>query len=500
MATIIDGKKVAAAIKEEVRAEVAALRQSGIRPKLAVVLVGEDPASVLYSRSIEKSCKFVNVEYELFEMPAQSADDDVIALLRRLNRDDTVHGILLELPLPPAMNKRRVLNAVSPLKDVDGVHPINRGYILSDGEGLFPTTPNSCIEILLRNGIEISGKHAVLVGRGVTVGKPLIFMMLNQNATVTVCHTKTNDLPYHTRQADILVSAVGKAGMITADMIKPGAVVIDAGINSMEGGGICGDVDFVNAEKVAGAISPVPGGVGSITTALIHKNVIKAIKMQQKENAYGESEGAFFDKSLREVIDLSSSRSPTPGGGSVSAIAACFGLAMITMACNLTLGKEKYKEVEPQVKIYMDTIDGLSKRLALLTEDDMTAYSRVMAAYRMKRSAVVDNEARDAAIQEALKYATDIPMEIAQVCLAALQVTCQMSAIGNKAAVSDAGVAAVMTEAALNGVLLNVDINTASIKDEDYNARIIAEKEKMLAEASRLKDQSLALVRRRISE
>lgn len=500
MATIIDGKKIAAAIREEVRADVAALRQSGIKPKLAVILIGDDPASVLYSRSIEKSCKNVEVEFELFEIPEQASDDEVIALLRRLNGEDDVQGILIELPLPAGMNKQRVLNAVSPLKDVDGVHPINRGYILSDGEGLFPTTPNSCIEIMLRNGIEISGKHAVLVGRGVTVGKPLIFMMLNQNATVTVCHTKTKDLSYHTRQADILISAVGKAGMITADMVKPGAVVIDAGINSMEGGGICGDVDFANVEKVAGAISPVPGGVGSITTALIHKNLIKAIKMQQKENACGENEGAFFDKSLREVIDLSSSKAPTPGGGSVSAIAACFGLAMIMMVCNLTLGKEKYKEVEPQVKIYMETIDGLSKRLAVLTEDDMTAFARVMAAYRMPRGTAAENEARDAAIQAALKGATDIPMEIARVCLAALQVTCQLSAIGNKAAVSDAGVAAVMAEAALNGVLLNVDINTASIKDKDYNARIIAEKEKMLAEAGQLKDQALALVRRRIRE
>lgn len=500
MATIIDGKKVAALIKEEVKAEVAELRESGVSPRLAVVLVGEDPASVLYSRSIEKSCKYVDVEFELFAMPKESSDDDVIDLIKRLNGEDAVHGILIELPLPAGMNKQRVLNAVSPLKDVDGVHPVNRGYILSNGEGLFPTTPNSCIEIMLRNGIEISGKHAVLVGRGVTVGKPLIFMMLNQNATVTVCHSKTIDLPYYTRQADILISAVGKAGMITADMIKPGAVVIDAGINSIEGDGICGDVDFAGAEKVAGAISPVPGGVGSITTALIHKNVIKAIKMQKKENAYGEKEGAFFDKSLREVIDLSSSKSPTPGGGSVSAIAACFGLAMTAMVCNLTLGKEKYKSIEPQVKIYLETIDALSSRLTALTEADMKVFSKVMAAYRMPRGTAADNKARDAVIQPALKCATDIPMDIARVCLAALQVTCQLSAIGNKSAVSDAGVAAVMTEAALNGVLLNVDINTSSIKDKEYNARIVAEKEKMLAEAGKLKDRALAVVRGRIAE
>jgi methylenetetrahydrofolate dehydrogenase (NADP+)/methenyltetrahydrofolate cyclohydrolase len=282
MATILEGKKVAAAIREEVQMEVALLREKGIVPKLAVMLVGDDPASVLYARSIEKSCRNVGVGYELFALPENTPEQKFIALIERLNKEDSIHGIMIELPLPGGMDKKSVLAAVSPLKDVDGVHPVNRGYILGNNEGLFPTTPQSCIEIMLRNGVEITGKHAVLVGRGETVGKPLIFMMLNQNATVTVCHTRTKNLSYYTRQADILIAAVGKAGMITADMIKPGAVVIDAGINNVDGGGICGDVDFENAVKVAGAISPVPGGVGSLTTAMLHKNVLKAIRLQGK--------------------------------------------------------------------------------------------------------------------------------------------------------------------------------------------------------------------------
>lgn len=283
VATLIDGKKVASSIREEIKAEVAQLREQGVIPRLAVILVGDDPASVVYARSKEKACGNVGIEFELFVMPGSVSEDEVVAKIEELNEDDKVHGIMIELPLPKGMNKQRVLEAVLPVKDVDGVHPINRGYILSNAEGLFPATPQSCIEIMLRSGIEIKGKHAVLVGRGETVGKPLIFMMLNQNATVTICHTKTKDLGYHTRQADILIAAAGKAGMITADMIKPGAVVIDAGINEKEGGGICGDVDFENAEKVAGAISPVPGGVGSLTTVLIQKNVLKAIKLQQKK-------------------------------------------------------------------------------------------------------------------------------------------------------------------------------------------------------------------------
>ncbi|BAF59364.1 MAG: bifunctional 5,10-methylene-tetrahydrofolate dehydrogenase/5,10-methylene-tetrahydrofolate cyclohydrolase [Pelotomaculum sp.] len=280
MALIIDGRKVAAAIREEVKSEVDRLKERGIVPRLAVILVGEDPASVLYSRSIEKACTRAGVEYELFALPAGIPEDDVVALLSRLNEDGSVHGIMVELPLPKQMNRQKVLEAVSPVKDVDGVHPVNRGYIMSNSEGLFPTTPMSCIEIMLRNGIEIKGKHAVLVGRGESVGKPLVYMMLNQNATVTVCHTFTNDLAYHTRQADILVVAVGKAGMITGDMVKPGAVVVDAGINEAKDGGICGDVDFDSVARVAGAISPVPGGVGSLTTTLILKNTLKAIRLQ----------------------------------------------------------------------------------------------------------------------------------------------------------------------------------------------------------------------------
>ncbi len=282
MSLLIDGKKVAASLREEVELEISRLRKEGLAPKLAVILAGEDPASVLYSRSMEKACLSVGVAFELFHLPETPSEEKVINVIQKLNNDSLIHGIMIMLPLPQGINKQKVLEAVSPLKDVDGVHPINRGYILSNSEGLFPTTPQSCIEILLRNGIEITGKHAVLVGRGESVGKPLVYMMLNQNATVTVCHTRTRDLARHTRQADILIAAVGRARMITAGMVKPGAVVVDAGINEAEGGGICGDVDFERVREVAGAISPVPGGVGSLTTMLIQKNLLKAIRMQRK--------------------------------------------------------------------------------------------------------------------------------------------------------------------------------------------------------------------------
>jgi methylenetetrahydrofolate dehydrogenase (NADP+)/methenyltetrahydrofolate cyclohydrolase len=284
MSKIIDGKAIAAVIREENKAEIAVLKEEGINPKLAVILVGDDPASIIYTRSIEKACSNAGALFEGYTFKDAGDEDKVVETIKRLNVDNSTHGIMIMLPLPKSVNKQRILEAISPLKDVDGVHPLNRAYNLSNNEGLFPSTPTSCIELMVRHGIAIEGKHAVLVGRGEAVGKPLIYMILNKNATVTICHTRTRDLAYHTRQADILIAAVGVPRMITADMVKPGAVVVDAGINEMADGSICGDVDFENVLPVAGAITPVPGGVGSLTTALIIKNLLKAIKLSKKKD------------------------------------------------------------------------------------------------------------------------------------------------------------------------------------------------------------------------
>ncbi|OPX86565.1 MAG: Bifunctional protein FolD protein [Pelotomaculum sp. PtaB.Bin104] len=282
MATIINGKQIAASISEEVAKEIALLREEGIRPKLAVVLVGNDLASEIYARAKERACARVGIEFEMHALDVDIPEQVLLELISRLNLDRSVHGIMLELPLPERINKQKVIEAILPIKDVDGVHPVNRGYLFTMGEGIFPATPQSCIELIVQSGIELEGKHTVLVGRGETVGKPLVFMLLGQNATVTVCHTKTKELSRHTRQADILITAAGKAGLITADLVGPGAVVIDAGINEKADGGICGDVDFESVSKVAGAISPVPGGVGSLTTVMLQKNLLKAIQLQKK--------------------------------------------------------------------------------------------------------------------------------------------------------------------------------------------------------------------------
>ena len=279
MAVLLDGKGIAGIIREEIREEIVRFQARGIRPKLAVILVGDDPASAVYARSKQKVCQETGMLFELFVMPAQTSEEEIISRIESLNDDPGVHGILLELPLPEGLRKERVFAALRPDKDVDGVHPMNRGHILSGEDGLFPATPQSCTELILRSGLEIAGKHVVIVGRGETVGKPLIFMMLRHNATVTVCHSRTADLGAFTRQADILITAVGRAGMIGKEMVRPGAIVVDAGINETADG-ICGDVDFAAVQETAGYISPVPGGVGALTTTLLLRNVLKGIALQ----------------------------------------------------------------------------------------------------------------------------------------------------------------------------------------------------------------------------
>ena len=282
MAQLLDGKAVSKILKEEVTQEIAQWKAKGVQPKLAVILVGDDPASVVYARSKQKVAEGMGMAFELFVMTADSKEADVLDRIESLNQDAAVHGIMIELPLPKGLSKEKIMAAVLPQKDVDGVHPINRGYILSGEDGLFPATPQSCIELLLRSGVEIAGKHVVIVGRGETVGKPLVFLILKHNATITICHSKTPDLGSFTRQADILIA--GGRNMYTA--LKATAVVIDVGITRIpsteakSGYKLVGDVDFENVQEVASLISPVPGGVGSLTTALIMRNVLKGIVLQ----------------------------------------------------------------------------------------------------------------------------------------------------------------------------------------------------------------------------
>jgi methylenetetrahydrofolate dehydrogenase (NADP+)/methenyltetrahydrofolate cyclohydrolase len=303
-ATILDGSKIAQDIRSEVSAEVKAMAAAGVRPGLAVVLVGHNPASEIYVRGKVKACEEVGIYSEKLTPPESRSTIELLALIEDLNRREDVDGILVQLPLPAHVDAKKVLMAVDPAKDVDGFHPVNVGFLSTQRPGLVPCTPAGVLEILKRSNIPIAGREAVVVGRSDIVGKPAAMLLLNANATVTVCHSKTNDLPGVCRRADILVAAIGRAGMVTRDFVKPGATVIDVGMNTVtdaaefqrffagnakreesfrkKGSTLMGDV-HPEVVDVAGALTPVPGGVGPLTIAMLMFNTVKAAKMRRGE-------------------------------------------------------------------------------------------------------------------------------------------------------------------------------------------------------------------------
>ena len=277
-AKIIDGKAIAGQIRSELKKEIDLLKaKAGIFPGLAVILAGNNPASEIYVKYKKKACESMGVYSEIHCQDENASTESISELVERLNRDEKIHGILVQLPLPKQIDRDRILKTVAPSKDVDGFHPFNLGNLLAGKECFLPCTPRGIIELLHRENVEIQGTKAVVVGRSVIVGKPLALLLLQNHATVTVCHSRTVDLAEVTRQADILVVAIGRPEFITGAMIKKGAVVIDVGMNRSEGK-LCGDVDFDSAKEKAGAITPVPGGVGPMTIAMLMKNTLKAAR------------------------------------------------------------------------------------------------------------------------------------------------------------------------------------------------------------------------------
>ncbi len=278
MATIIDGKMLSLKLKEEMKGRIAQMKEEGIVPKLVVVLVGNDSASQVYVRNKHKSCGEVGIESEVITMPEETTQQELLEVVERLNQDNSVDGILVQLPLPKQIDEKTVLRAIRPDKDVDGFHPVNVGLLSIGDECFAPATPSGIVVMLKEYGIEIAGKHCVIVGRSNIVGKPMAALMLKENATVTVCHSKTSNLAEITRQADILIVATGRRNTVTADMVKEGVVVIDVGMNRNELGKLCGDVDFENVKEKASFITPVPGGVGPMTITELLESTILAAK------------------------------------------------------------------------------------------------------------------------------------------------------------------------------------------------------------------------------
>jgi methylenetetrahydrofolate dehydrogenase (NADP+)/methenyltetrahydrofolate cyclohydrolase len=279
MATLIDGKMISAQIRAELKEETKEfIAKTGVTPKLTVILVGEDPASQVYVRNKGRACEEVGFAADQITLSATTTQEELDALIDKLNADTSVHGILVQLPLPKGLSEERVLLRISPEKDVDAFHPYNVGRMVAGQITYLPCTPAGVMELIERSGISVAGKDCVVIGRSNIVGKPMAHLLMQANGTVTVCHSRTKDLAEHTRRADILVAAIGKADFVTADMVKPGAVVIDVGINRNAEGKLTGDVDFASVEPVASYITPVPGGVGPMTIAMLMKNTLTAAK------------------------------------------------------------------------------------------------------------------------------------------------------------------------------------------------------------------------------
>lgn len=279
-AQLIDGKKISAEIKAEAAEEAAALQTQGIAPCLAVVLVGDDSASQVYVNNKKKACEAVGIKSVSHVLPADTTEEALLDLIGELNTDKEIHGILVQMPVPKQIDDRKVILAISPEKDVDCFHPLNVGYLHTGAKGFLPCTPAGIIELIKRSGHSIAGKNCVVIGRSNIVGKPVAMLLMQENGTVTICHSKTKNLAEICRGADIIVSAVGKINTVTADMVKEGAIVIDVGMNRNAEGKLCGDVDYENVKEIAGAITPVPGGVGPMTIAMLMKNCNTAARMQ----------------------------------------------------------------------------------------------------------------------------------------------------------------------------------------------------------------------------
>lgn len=278
---IIDGKRISAEIKDELKAKVAAYKEEGVEITLAVIQVGNDPASSVYVGNKKKACEYIGIRSLAYELPEETTEAELLSLIEGLNERGDVNGILVQLPLPKHIDEEKVLNAISPLKDVDGFHPMNVGALCIGKEGFVSCTPAGIIELLKRSDVEIAGKECVVIGRSNIVGKPMALLLLRENGTVTVTHSKTKDLKEVCSRADILVVAIGRPKMITADYVKEGAVVIDVGIHRGEGNKLCGDVDYEQVAPKCSAITPVPGGVGPMTIAMLMKNCVESIQLQK---------------------------------------------------------------------------------------------------------------------------------------------------------------------------------------------------------------------------
>ncbi|MBE9916436.1 hypothetical protein G8C92_20675 [Paenibacillus donghaensis] len=494
MGMLLKTKELANEVSESIIMEVSRLKEKGVEPRLATILVQGDPASEYYAKAKEKKAHQLGIEFDLITFEPEVTEQRLLEEIERLNRDSKVHGIMLELPLPKHISVQNCSDAIAPEKDVDGISSANKLACMTGGTGIYPATPQACIRIAKHFGFALKGKRVVLVGRGETVGRPLMQLLLRENATVTVCHSHTQNLADHIAEADILMAAAGHAGLITADMLHPELVVIDAGINETATG-ITGDV-VPEAAETAKAVTPVPGGVGTLTTVMLFENLMLAVRLQQSSvpAQAAASETQVFDQPIRQFLQSSASSSPTPGGGSIAALAAALGASMGSMVANITSGP-KFEHVREKMADIVKLMQSAMVEAESFLKKDMESFSGYMAALGLPKGTEEEKQARAAALQQAAVQAASVPLSLMKRSLEIMTALAEITAQANKNVISDLGIALIMLDAAVQSAWITVEINLGSIKDASLRSSFEETGAELASRSNELKLQVLEQIK-----
>jgi methylenetetrahydrofolate dehydrogenase (NADP+)/methenyltetrahydrofolate cyclohydrolase len=478
----MDIKKISDGIRKQVASDVERLKAQGIDPKLAVILVGGDEASLMYAQTKKKVAEKLGIAVEIESFPADISQSELERKISEKSRDPKIHGLLLESPFPEGLDYAKALARVDPLKDIDGLHVENLGKLQSGDidSAILPATPLACLRLMELLGGSVAGKTVVLVGSGRTVGKPLAMLLVREMATVIACNSRTKNVRELCLIADFVVSAVGKPGLITADMVHGGSVVIDVGTAFDPDGKMVGDADYEAVGKVAKFVTPVPGGVGTITTGIVFQNLVRAIGLQRQRD--------HFDLSMNDFFALASG--PTmPGGGGISAVAGILGASMASMVFSLTrdLGNDASSRKIPE----------LAESLKRLYRADIGAFDAYLAGLKLPKDTAEQKEARSAVLQAALLNACEIPLEFGEVSLELLRICRECAETGNKLVISDVSVAIRLIRTAVQSSFEAIDANLKSIRDEKVSANIRERKNRILEQAEALSEAGLSIVSQR---
>lgn len=499
MTTLMKAKEAADEVYASIRTRVEEWKLKGLAPRMATILVEGDPASAYYAQAKQRIADKLGIAFDLHVFQSDVEEKVILGLIGSLNNDPTVHGIMLELPLPKHLSASVIEKAISPLKDVDGVTPDNKLATVTGAGGLNPATPQACIKLLKHYGYTLAGRNVTLVGRGQTVGLPLFHMLQRENATVTVCHSRTADIAMHLQHAEIAFVAVGRPEVITPDMVHDGLIIIDAGINEVDGGKIVGDVSADVSSHVA-AFSPVPGGVGTLTTAILFDNLVKAIELQRQEVAppvmYTDS--VSWDNSIRLFLEQAGSSSPTPGGGSVAAIIAALAASMTSMVGNLSQG-ERFASIQQQISGVIRTMNHLTEQCEELLHADIASFNQYMDALKLPKNTEEEKLLRSEAIQQAAIRAIEVPLRLMEICRAGMVSTYSIAESSNKNVISDLAIGAILFEAAAQSALLTIEINLGSLKDlelkQQYSDKVLL----WSREIEELKSKAVVVARGRMN-